>query len=77
MIVYRIFDSSKTKAAIQNSSTVLLVALAEARILMELRQDLIQRWYRMIALQVLQFLLDRATSQLIILALLQKVPVVT
>jgi len=37
VIVDWIFDSSKAKAAIQHCSTVLLVALAEARILMQLR----------------------------------------
>jgi len=34
VIVNWIFDSSKTKAAVQDSSAIFLVALAEARILM-------------------------------------------
>ena len=50
MVVYWIFDSTKTKATVEDCSAVLLVALAEARILVQLRQDLVQRWYRMVAL---------------------------
>ena len=53
VIVNWIFDSTKTKAAVQDSTAVLLVALAEAWILVQLRQDFVQRWNRMIALQML------------------------
>lgn len=53
VIVNWIFYSPKTKATVEDRSAVLFIALAEARILMELRQDLVQRWYRMVALQML------------------------
>ena len=77
VIVDWILDSAKTKPAIQDSSAVLFVTLAEARILMQLCQDLIQRRYWMIALQMLELLLDGPAGQLIIFALLQKVPMLT
>ena len=57
VIVDRILYSSETKPSIENSSAVLFVSLAEARVLVELRENLVQRRYRMIVLQVLELLL--------------------
>ena len=77
VVVDRIINSSKTKPSIQNSSAVLFVSLSEAWVLVELRENFVQRRYRMIALQMLQLFLYGSTSKLVILALLQEMPLVT
>ena len=50
MIIYWVFDSTKAEATIKDCPAVLFVSLAEARVLVELRENLVQRRYRMIAL---------------------------
>ena len=67
MVVYRILNSTETEAAVQNRSAVLLVTLAEARVLVQLSQYLIESWHRMVSREVLQLLLYRLTRQLLTL----------
>lgn len=52
MIIDRILYSSEAEATIEDRPAVLLITLTEAGVLMQLRQDLVQRWDRMIALQM-------------------------
>lgn len=59
VVVDWILDPTETEPAVEHCSAVLFVALAEARILVELREDLVQGRYRMVALQMLQLLLNR------------------
>lgn len=70
LVVNGVFYSSKAESSIQNGSAVLLVSLAETWILMQLVEDFVESWNRMITLQVFQFLLNRSACKLIILALL-------
>lgn len=71
MIVDGVLDATKAETAVKHSATVLFVALAEARILVQLREYLVQCRYRMIVLQTLQLLLDRLRLQQLLLGLLR------
>ena len=75
VVIYRILNSSKAEAAIKDCPAILLVSLTEAWVLMKLGKDFIQSRNRVIALQVLQFLLYGLARQLIVLALLQEMTV--
>jgi hypothetical protein len=44
VVEYWILDASERKPAIENSSAVFLVPLPKARILVQLRENLIQTW---------------------------------
>lgn len=70
MIINWILDSSETEPSIQNCSAIFFIALAEARILMQLSQYLVKSWDRMVALKVLEFLLDGPAGLLFVLAFL-------
>jgi hypothetical protein len=77
MVVYRIFDATKVESAIKDRPAVFFISLAKARVLMELSQYFVQCWYWMVALQILELLLNGFTCQLIILCLLEEVAVMT
>ena len=53
MIVNRILNSTKTEPSVKNSSAVFFVSLTKARVLMELRQYLVESWYWMMGWQIL------------------------
>lgn len=66
MIIYWILDAAEAKAAIENCPTVLLVALPESWILMELGKDLIEGWHLHLPRQVVELILDLLVGELFI-----------
>lgn len=76
VIINWIFDASKAEATIEDGPTILLITLTETRVLVQLRQYLIQRGNRVVALQMFELLLDGSAGQLVVLALLQEMAVV-
>ena len=76
MVIDWILYSPEAKSAVKHSPAIFLVALTEAGVLMQLRENLVQRGNWVVALQMLEFLLNRFASQLIVLALLQEMAVV-
>ena len=76
MIINGILNSTEAKAAVKDCPAILFVSLTETGVLMELREDFVQSWNRMIALQILQLLLDGPACQLIVLAFLKKMAMV-
>lgn len=75
MVINWIFDSTKTKSTVEDSPTIFFITLTEAWVLVQLRQDFIQRRDWVVALQVLQLLLYGPAGQLVVLALLEEVAV--
>jgi len=67
VIINWIFYTSEAESAIEDSSAVLLVSLAESRVLVELGQDLVQGGHRVLAWQTLELFLYRFCGQLFIL----------
>lgn len=67
VVVDGVLDAAEAEAAVQDCSTVLLVALAKAWVLVELGQDLVECRHRMVGGQVLELLLDRLAGQLLVL----------
>ena len=53
-----VLNAAMGESTIQDSSTVLLVPLPEASVLVELIENLVESWNRVVVLQVLKLLLD-------------------
>jgi len=70
VIIDWILNSAEAEATVEDRPAILLVTLTEAGVLMQLRQDLVQRWDRMVTLQMFELLLYGFAGQLIILCLL-------
>ena len=67
MVVDGVLNATKAKAPVEDGAAVLLVALAEAWVLVELSQDLVERWDGMVGWEVLELLLDGLACQLLVL----------
>lgn len=71
VVIDGILDAAKAETAVKYGTTVFFVALAEARVLVQLREYLVQCRDRVIVLQALQLLLDRLRLQHLLLGLLR------
>jgi len=67
MVVDGVLNATKAKAPVEDGAAVLLVALAEAWVLVELGQDLVERGDGMVGWEVLELLLDGLACQLLVL----------
>lgn len=58
VVVDRVLNPSEAEASVEDGAAVLFVPLAKAWVLVELGQDLVERWHRMVGREVLELFLD-------------------